>query len=240
MKNQMFIVSSNERLARDVYRMQLVGDTQGIGRPGQFVNIALEGHFLRRPISLCDYDERSFTIIYKVVGEGTRRMSELVRGARLDVLLGLGNGFDTDCCPQDCTLVGGGIGVPPMYALAKALVKKGKSVTVILGFNAKEDVFYEQQFRDLGCRVLVTTMDGSYGSRGFATDVMQEGAYAFACGPRAMLRAVFDKSGDGQFSFEERMGCGFGACMGCTCKTKEGPKRVCKEGPVFFKEAVAW
>ena len=189
MKNQMFIVSSNERLARDVYRMQLVGDTQGIGRPGQFVNIALEGHFLRRPISVCDYDERSFTIIYKVVGEGTRRMSELVRGGTDSTCCSAwGTGSTRTGCPQDCTLVGGGIGVPPMYALAKALVKKGKSVTVILGFNAKEDVFYEQQFRDLGCRVLVTTMDGSYGSRGFATDVMQEGAYAFACGPRAMLQ----------------------------------------------------
>jgi dihydroorotate dehydrogenase electron transfer subunit len=240
MKNEVFIVSSNESIAKDVYRMHLIGDTRQIGRAGQFVNIALQGHYLRRPISVCDADETGFTIIYKTVGEGTRRMAGMQRGQRLEVLVGLGNGFDADACPKACTLVGGGVGVPPMYALARELVKKGHDVTAILGFNSKADVFYEQQFRDLGCTVYVTTVDGSYGHKGFATDVMQEGAYACACGPKAMLRAVYDKAGDGQFSFEERMGCGFGACMGCTCQTKEGPKRVCKEGPVFFKEAIQW
>ncbi len=240
MKNETYVISSNERLARDIWRMQLVGNTDAFGNPGQFVNIALAGNYLRRPISVCDYDESSFTIIYKVVGEGTEKMSRMERGMRIDALTGLGNGFDTELCPKECTVVGGGVGVPPMYALTRKLVKEGHTVRVILGFNSAEDVFYEEQFRDLGCEVTVTTVDGSYGEKGFVTDAMEEGTYALACGPKPMLQAVFAKSSDGQFSMEERMGCGFGACMGCTCQTNDGPKRVCKDGPVFEKGAVAW
>ena len=241
MRNEVYVISSNENLARDIWRMQLVGDTTWIGQPGQFVNLAIDGCYLRRPISVCDSDMQSFTIIYKVVGEGTHKMSQMTRGTRVDALVGLGNGFDTEACPVECTVVGGGVGVPPMYALSKKLMREGHKVHAILGFNNVRDVFYEQQFRDLGCDVTVTTVDGTYGMKGFVTDAMQEGVYALACSPKPMLQAVLNKAGDGQFSFEERMGCGFGACMGCTCQTNDGPKRVCKDGPVFKKEAiVAW
>ena len=243
MKNEVFIVSSNESIAKDVYRMHLIGDTRQIGRAGQFVNIALQGHYLRRPISVCDADETGFTIIYKTVGEGTRRMAGMQRGQRLEALVGLGNGFDADACPKACTLVGGGVGVPPMYMLAKELIAAKKSVTVILGFNTAREVFYESEFEKLGCRTLITTADGSRGIKGFVTDAMAglDYTYTFACGPEPMLKAVYTAANtSGQYSFEERMGCGFGACMGCSCETKYGAKRICKDGPVLEKEEIIW
>ena len=240
MKNETFIISSNECIAKDVYCMKLVGDTSDIRRPGQFVNLTLDGFFLRRPISICDHEDNMLTLIYKVVGQGTKFMSEFSRGKEVDILIALGNGFDTDAAPDTCTVIGGGVGVPPMYGVAKDLIAKGKKVHAILGFNTKDDVFYVDEFRALGCEVTVTTVDGSVGKKGFVTDAMEGGEYVLCCGPKPMLVAVYNKCGDGQFSFEERMGCGFGACVGCTIQTKAGAKRVCKDGPIFVKEVIQW
>ncbi len=236
-----FEVVSNRPIAKNTFEMVLSGDTEGI-RPGQFVDLRLEGFYLRRPISVCDFAPGRLTLIYKVVGRGTARMAELAPGAVIDVLTGLGNGYDTAPSGDGPLLIGGGAGVPPLYALAKALLAEGKRPTVILGFNARDEVFYEEEFKALGLEVLVTTADGSYGIRGFVTDAMDLSyTYFYACGPEPMLKAVYAKSvTSGQFSLEERMGCGFGACMGCTCKTKTGHKRVCKDGPVFRKEELPW
>lgn len=238
-----FTIKSNENIAKDIYKMVLEGDTSAITRSGQFINIALEGFYLRRPISVCDYDENTVTIIYKTVGRGTRRMAELCGGAELDVLTGLGNGFDTEKSGKKPLLLGGGVGVPPMYRLAKELCGAGKSVGVVLGFNTSADVFYAEEFRKLGVEVHITTADGSTGTKGFVTDAMRglDYTYTYACGPEPMLRAVYDCAvTSGQYSFEERMGCGFGACMGCSCKTKYGNKRICKDGPVLVKEEIIW
>lgn len=233
----------NKNLARDVYKMIIEGDTSHITAPGQFVNIKLEGKFLRRPISICDYDDKTITLIYKVVGEGTEMMSKMLVDDKLDVLVGLGNGYNVSKAGDTPLLIGGGVGVPPMFRLCKELRKEGKTVTVILGFNSQPDVFYEKEFRALGANVIVTTADGSYGKRGFVTDVMDgvDYSYFFTCGPEVMFRAIekVAKTG-GQFSFEERMGCGFGACMGCSCKTKYGNKRICKDGPVLEREEIIW
>jgi len=222
--------------------MRLRGDTSGITRPGQFVNIRLDGKYLRRPISVCDYTDGILTIIYKVVGAGTCQMSELPVGSMLDILCGLGNGYDTSVSGGQPLLVGGGVGVPPMYRLAKALVAEGKRPHVILGFNTRSEVFFEDEFRQAGCEVSVTTADGSYGIRGFVTDALPvEYTHFYACGPMPMLRALYAAAEtDGQMSFEERMGCGFGVCMGCSMQTKNGPKRVCKDGPVFYKSELIW
>ena len=221
----MFEVLTNKNIAKNVYEMTLSGDVSKITRAGQFVNIKIDGLFLRRPISVCDYGENYLKIIYKVVGKGTEKMSAMQKGTKLDILTGLGNG----------------VGVPPLYNLAKKLIAAGKKVSVILGFNAKEEVFYEEEFRALGATVYVTTADGSYGIKGFVTAVRAEHSYVYACGPEPMLKAVYSAfDGAGEFSFEERMGCGFGACMGCTCKTKYGNKRICKEGPVLKKEEIIW
>lgn len=222
--------------------MDLEGDTGAITAPGQFVNIAIDGLFLRRPLSVCDSAEGRFRIIYKVVGKGTEKMSGMTPGDTLDVLVGLGNGYDVSVSGQSPLLIGGGVGVPPLYGLAKRLIGEGKSVSAILGFNAKDEVFYEGEFRSLGVRVTVATADGSYGVKGYATDAIESGyTYFYACGPEPMLKAVYRKSTtSGQFSFERRMGCGFGACMGCSCKTVTGNKRICKEGPVIFKEDIIW
>ncbi|MBR5543518.1 MAG: dihydroorotate dehydrogenase electron transfer subunit [Oscillospiraceae bacterium] len=241
MKQSIFTVKSNTALTATVYRMELSGDTAEC-RPGGFVNIALSEKFLRRPISVCDVNGDILTIIYKVVGAGTEQMSQIKAGATLDVLTGLGNGYDLKKAGAAPLLIGGGVGVPPMYLLAKKLREEGKRVSVILGFNTKTEVFCEEDFRALGCDVTVTTVDGTYGVRGFVTDAM-DGDYShiFTCGPEPMLRAVYKASKtDGQFSFEERMGCGFGACMGCSCKTVTGYKRICKEGPVLSKEEILW
>ena len=221
--------------------MRLSGDTSNITAPGQFVNIKLDGLYLRRPISVCDCEDGVLTIIYKVVGKGTEQMSKMREGA-LDVLSGLGNGYDTSLSGDKVLLIGGGVGVPPLYMLAKRLIGEGKSVSVILGFNTKSEVFLEKEFAELGADVTVTTVDGSYGVKGFVTNAMDvDYSYFYTCGPEPMLRAVYNTSKtSGQFSFEERMGCGFGACMGCSCKTVTGYKRICKDGPVLQKEEILW
>ena len=242
MKQSIFVVLQNEALTDSVYKMVLGGDTSAITAPGQFVNIKLDGLFLRRPISVCDYDGRTLTIIYKVVGKGTEVMSKMTAGEKLDILTGLGNGYDLSLSGDAPILLGGGVGVPPMYNLAKNLVARGKSVTVTLGFNTAKEVFYEAEFKALGCNVQVTTVDGSYGTKGFVTDALPENyTYFYTCGPEPMLKAVYKATNtSGQMSFEERMGCGFGACMGCSCKTLTGYKRICKEGPVMKKEEILW
>ena len=223
--------------------MVLSGDTSEFTKPGQFLNVKLEGFYLRRPISVCDWDETTVTIIYKVVGNGTLCMSKLKSGEKLDILTGLGNGFDTSKSGQNPVLIGGGVGVPPMYNLCKTLINEGKKVTVILGFNSKQDVFYEDEFTSLGATVFVATADGSYGTKGFVTDVLCDidYSYFYTCGPMPMFKAIESiAKTSGQYSFEERMGCGFGACMGCSCKTKYGNIRICKEGPVLEREVVIW
>ena len=243
MKQSIFKILTNEALTPSVYRMTLEGDTSAITAPGQFVNIRLEGKFLRRPISVCDWEEGKLTVVYKVVGHGTAQMAAMVPGESLDLLTGLGNGYDLSLVGAAPLLVGGGVGVPPMYGLAKHLRAMGKEVQVILGFNTKAEIFYEQEFKDLGCTVTVTTADGSYGVKGFVTDAMKNMHYSHfcACGPEPMLKALYAASTtSGQMSFEERMGCGFGACMGCSCKTLTGSKRICKDGPVMKKEEILW
>ena len=242
MKQGYFDIIENIALTDNVYRMTLSGDVSAITAPGQFVNIQLDGLYLRRPISVCDVNENILTIIYKVVGKGTKQMSQMQTG-KLDVLTGLGNGYDLTLSGENPVLLGGGAGVPPMYLLAKELIGQGKKVRVILGFNRKEEVFYEDEFRALGAEVTVTTVDGSYGVKGFVTDVLKDMDYSYfyTCGPEPMLKAVYRTSvTSGQMSFEKRMGCGFGACMGCSCKTITGYKRICKEGPVMRKEEILW
>ena len=242
MKQGLFEIIENVPLTESVYKMTLRGDTSAITAPGQFVNIKLDGLYLRRPISVCDVAADCLTIIYKVVGKGTAQMAAMQKGT-LDVLTGLGNGYDLAASGDKPVLLGGGVGVPPMYLLAKMLIAQGKEVTVILGFNTKSEVFYEDAFRALGANVLVTTVDGSYGMQGFVTDALKNVEYThfYTCGPEPMLKAVYRASvTSGQMSFEKRMGCGFGACMGCSCKTITGYKRICKEGPVMRKEEILW
>ena len=241
-KQTQFTILENTPLTASVYRMVLRGDTSAITAPGQFVNIALDGKFLRRPISVCDYDASTLTLIYKVVGSGTAQLSAM-GGGTLDILTGLGNGYDISAAGDAPVLIGGGVGVPPMYRLAKDLTAMGKTVSVILGFNTGSEIFLREEFEALGCKVIVTTADGSVGLRGFVTDALKDMDYSYfyACGPEPMLKAVYKASKTpGQMSFEERMGCGFGACMGCSCKTLTGYKRICKEGPVMRKEEIAW
>ncbi len=242
MKQTIFEIKENVKIAKDVFRMTLAGDTKGI-IPGQFVNIKLEGLYLRRPISVCDVPkDGTLVIIYKVVGHGTEQMSQMSEGS-LDVLTQLGNGYDLTRSGAAPLLVGGGVGVPPLYMLAKKLSEQGKKVSVIIGFNTKDEIFYEEEFKALGADVKVTTVDGSYGIKGFVTNAMEgmDFSYFYSCGPEPMLRALCtatDKGGE--LSFEERMGCGFGACMGCSCKTLTGNKRICKDGPVMRKEEIIW
>ena len=242
MKQGYFEIVENSALTDSVYKMVLKGDVSAITAPGQFVNIKLEGLYLRRPISVCDLTEDTLTIIYKVVGKGTKQMSQM-RSGRLDLLTGLGNGYDLSPAGDYPVLLGGGVGVPPMYLLAKRLIGQGKNVSVVLGFNTKSEVFYEEAFKELGANVTVTTVDGSYGLKGFVTDALKElhYTYFYTCGPEPMLKAVYKATvTSGQMSFEKRMGCGFGACMGCSCKTITGYKRICKEGPVMRKEEILW
>ena len=242
MQDILFTITENEKIAKDVFRMRLQGDTSAITAPGQFVNIRLEGFYLRRPISVCAVDGDVLTIIYKVVGKGTAQMSAMRPADALWVLTGLGNGYDLTPAGERPLLLGGGVGVPPLYELARRLRKGGKAVGVVLGFNTADEVFYEEEFKALGCDVTVTTVDGSCGVRGFVTDALPDGySYFYTCGPEPMLRAVYRATDtSGQFSFEERMGCGFGACMGCSCKTITGCKRICKDGPVLTKEEILW
>ena len=243
MKQAIFTVEENKNIAEKVYKMILSGDTSAITNSGQFINIKLDGFFLRRPISVCDYDEKTVTIIYKVVGAGTEKMSRTQKGEKLDILTGLGNGYDLTKSGNTPLLIGGGVGVPPMYNLCKNLINRNKKVSVILGFNSHSDVFYEEEFKRLGAEVYVTTADGSYGQKGFVTDAMKDLSYSYfyACGPEMMLKNVHKQAKtSGQMSFEERMGCGFGACMGCSCKTLAGNKRICKDGPVMETEEIIW
>ena len=238
-----YLIVDNKPLTGDIWEMRLEGETSHITAPGQFINIQLDGFYLRRPISICDYDETSIKIIYKVVGHGTEAMAKLLPGEYLDVLCGLGNGFDTAKCGKKTVLIGGGVGVPPMFNLCKKLLAEGKDVSVILGFNTKNEIFYEEEFKALGAKVYVTTVDGSYGTKGFVTDVLKDLEYDYfcTCGPMPMFRAIEKIAAtSGQYSFEERMGCGFGACMGCSCKTKYGYKRICRDGPVLEREEIIW
>lgn len=243
MKDVKLKLVSQREIAEDTFEAILEGDVSHITAPGQFINLKLDGHFLRRPISVCDLGEGSVTIIYKVVGEGTKKMSLAPIGTEWQTLTGLGNGYDTSVSSDRPLLIGGGAGVPPMYLLAKRLIAEGKHPSVILGFGTKNQVFYKQEFTKLGLSVAVTTNDGSEGIRGFVTDAMEgmDYTYFYTCGPEPMLKAIYNKSEtSGQFSFEERMGCGFGACMGCTCETKYGNKRICRDGPVLVKEEIIW
>ena len=243
MKDTVFKLVSNRKIAKNTYEARLVGDTGDFTRAGQFVNIKLDGFYLRRPISVCDISGDTLTIIYKTVGEGTAAMASLKEGCELATLTGLGNGYDESVAGESPVLIGGGAGVPPMYLLCKRLAAEGKRPTVILGFGSADEVFYEEEFKNLGARVIVTTVDGTYGKRGFVTDALcdVDYTYFYTCGPEPMLRAVANASKtSGQLSFEERMGCGFGACMGCSCKTKYGNKRICRDGPVLVKEEIIW
>ena len=242
MKDCIFTIKSNEQIAKNVYKILLKGDTRDITACGQFVNIKLDGLYLRRPISVCDVNEDELTLIYKVVGIGTEKLKSMNCGDEIAALTGLGNGYDTSKSGGSPLLLGGGVGVPPLYMLAEKLREQNKTVSVVLGFNTKDEIFYEKEFKALGCNVTVTTADGSYGTKGFVTDALPDYyTYFYTCGPEPMLRAVYKKtSTSGQFSFEERMGCGFGACMGCSCKTITGYKRICKDGPVLEKEEILW
>ncbi len=243
-KRNIYTVTENKKIAKDVFYMVLEGDTSFITAPGQFINIQIDGFYLRRPISICDWNEKEIQIIYKVVGKGTEVMAEMKAGRKLDVLTGLGNGFTLMPESKKPLVIGGGVGTPPMYGVAKELVKQGVKPTVILGFTSKDDVFGEKEFKDLGCDVYITTNDGSYGTKGFVTDViktLEEYDYFYTCGPLPMLKAIAQATEcSGQLSFEERMGCGFGGCMGCSCQTLTGYKRICKEGPVLVKEEIIW
>ena len=243
MKQGIYKIISNRPLTDTVFKMVLEGDVSHIKNSGEFINIKLEGKYLRRPISVCDVDATTVTIVYKVVGGGTEQMSEMPVGTVLDVLTGLGNGYDLVPSGDKPLLLGGGVGVPPLYNLAKRLIERGKKVTVVLGFNTKDEIFYENEFKALGAETYVTTADGSYGIKGFVTDAIKDldYTYFYTCGPEPMLKAVYKTSKtSGQMSFEERMGCGFGACMGCSCKTLTGYKRICKDGPVMKKEEILW
>ena len=243
MNNVIYTIKSNEKLTDTVYKMVFEGDTSAVTASGQFINIKIDGLYLRRPISIFDCKENELTIIYKVVGIGTEMMCKMTAGEKLDVLVGLGNGFDTSVSGNTPVVIGGGVGVPPMYYLAKKLLAEGKQVTAILGFNKADEVFGKKDFEAIGCKTIVTTVDGSMGVKGFVTDALKEVGYSyfFTCGPEPMLKALYNASEtSGQFSFEERMGCGFGACMGCSCKTKYGNKRICKDGPVLVKEEIIW
>ncbi len=243
MTQGIYTVDSNCQIAPGVFEMVLLGDTSALTAPGQFVNFKIDGLFLRRPISVCDFDHDSITVIYKVVGEGTEVLSTAEKGDEFDLLVGLGNGFDTVKGGKLPLLIGGGVGIPPLYKLCRELINEGKEVSVILGFNTASEIFYENEFRALGANVTVTTVDGSYGVKGYVTNAMENKKYTYfyTCGPEAMFKAIeATVYTSGQYSFEERMGCGFGACMGCSCKTKYGNKRICKDGPVLDREEVIW
>lgn len=245
MKQGLFSITQNEKIVQSVYKMRLSGDTSAIKKAGQFVNIKLDGFFLRRPISVCDYTAEELLIIYKVVGKGTEKMSAMEKGEQLDILTGLGNGYDLTVKTEKPVLIGGGVGVPPLYKLSKELKNQGKRVSVILGFNSEKEIFFEEEFKEIADRVLICTADGSYGIKGFVTEAVKDidFDYFFTCGPEPMFKALestIDKGISGQLSFEQRMGCGFGACMGCSCKTLTGNKRICREGPVLFREEIIW
>ena len=244
MKQVIFTIIENVKLTADIMQMKLSGDTSDILKPGQFVNIKIDGLFLRRPISVCDVENNVLTLIFRVVGEGTLALSKMEVGDKLDLLTGLGNGYDLTLSGNEPLLIGGGVGVPPLYMLAKQLISQGKKVNLIMGFRSKEEVFYKEEFKKLGASVTICTVDGSEGIKGFVTDALshvEKYTHVYTCGPEPMLKAVYNNTNtSGQYSFEERMGCGFGACMGCSCKTLYGNKRICKDGPVLIKEEIKW
>lgn len=242
MKRQILKLDKIEELQSGIFRMTLEGDCSEINAPGQFVNIKIDGFYLRRPISIFDWDKEHVTLVFKVVGEGTKVMAEAQKGDCFDVLLPLGNGFCPEKGGEKPLLVGGGIGVPPLYGLAKELVAKGVTPQVVIGFNSEKEVILADDFKTLGIEPVITTVDGSVGVKGFVTDAMKtmDYDYVYTCGPEPMLKAVYDAAPDGQFSFEARMACGFGACMGCSCETKYGYKRICKDGPILYKEEIKW
>ncbi len=243
MKQDIYTITKNVKLTDDVMLMTLEGDTSAITASGQFINIKLEGKYLRRPISICDYNDKEIVIVYKIVGVGTEQMAELSAGEKLDVLVGLGNGYNTAKSGEKPLLIGGGVGIPPLYNLCKKLIANGVTPTVILGFNTAKEIFLKDEFETLGVKTIITTVDGSYGIKGFVTDAMREldYTYFYTCGPMPMFKAIEQTAKtSGQYSFEERMGCGFGACMGCSCKTKYGNKRICKDGPVLEREEIIW
>ncbi len=240
----LYTIEENTLIARNTRRMRLTGDTGTLVRPGQFVQFRVPEFFLRRPLSVCDWDEQSLTLIYKVVGRGTEAMARMLPGVTADLLTGLGNGFDVKACAP--LLIGGGCGAPPLYRLCRDLIRAGCRPTVLLGFNSKDEVFLEHEFQSLGADVTVSTADGTYGREGFVTEALPPGFFdtVYTCGPEPMLKAVFrlcaERGVSGQFSLEERMACGFGACMGCSIQTRSGARRVCLDGPVFSKEELLW
>lgn len=242
MQKQFMTIKEIRKLQKDIFLMVLSGDCKDIDRPGRFVNIKLEGLYLRRPISICDFSDDEITIIFKTVGEGTKQLSEMKPGEVLDVLIPLGNGFDISADCKNPVVIGGGIGVPPLLNLCKQLLAAGKKPAVILGFNTSEDAVLIDEFKALGIEPVITTADGSMGAKGFVTGPLadMDFDYVFTCGPEPMLKAIWDMAEDGQFSFEARMACGFGSCMGCTCETKYGYKRICKDGPIMYKEEIIW
>lgn len=242
MQKQFMTIKEVRKLQKDIFLMVLSGDCKDIDRPGRFVNIKIEGLYLRRPISICDFNNDEITIIFKTVGEGTKQLSEMKPGEVLDVLIPLGNGFDISANCKKPVVIGGGIGVPPLLNLCKQLLAAGKKPAVILGFNTSEDAVLIDEFKALGVEPVITTADGSMGTKGFVTGPLadMDFDYVFTCGPEPMLKAIWDMAEDGQFSFEARMACGFGACMGCTCETKYGYKRICKDGPIMYKEEIIW
>lgn len=243
MERKNCVVIKNVEIAKDIFKMVLSCHDLGMQKAGQFINITVDGFYLRRPISVCDYENDSITIIYKKLGEGTKAMGKIASGTIIDCLIGLGNGFDIEKATKNTLLIGGGVGVPPLYLLAKSLINKGIIPKVLLGFNTLSDAILVKEFKALGCETYVTTIDGSMGHKGFVTELLDnlDYDYFYACGPLAMLKAVSKETKtSGQISMEERMGCGFGACMGCSIMTKNGAKRVCKEGPVFLKEELIW
>ncbi len=249
MKDTNFEIVANKEIAKNVYQLDLIGDASNIQRAGQFVNLKIDGLFLRRPISICDASKNSLKLIYKVVGEGTEKISKMEAGQSISALIPLGNGFDTSYAGANPLLIGGGVGVPPLYLLAKELINNDKNnqlinnISIILGFNSAEDIFYVEEFMELGCNVYLTTADGTLGIKGFVTDVLDsvDYSYVYACGREEMLKALDSKVKTSyQFSFEARMACGFGACMGCTKRLKNSYKRICKDGPVLFKEELVW
>ena len=242
MNDTIFTLLTQRALTKSVYELKLQGDTSGITRPGQFVNLRIDGLYLRRPLSVCDLEGGVLTLIYKLVGKGTETLSRMRPGDRIPLLTGLGNGYDLSLAGERPLLIGGGVGVPPLYLLAKRLREEGRPVSAVLGFNTAAEIFYEAEFKALGCEVTVATADGSCGVKGFVTDALPaEYSHVYCCGPEPMLRAVYRTiETGGSFSFEKRMGCGFGACMGCSCKTITAYKRICREGPVLQKEEILW
>lgn len=245
MKQSIFTLERARQLTGDVWELTLAGDTSAVTAPGQFINIQLPGKFLRRPISVCDWRSGSLTLLVKEAGAGTRELVRLPEGTKLDLLTGLGNGFGLSNPPENAVLAGGGIGAAPLYGLARRMLARGQRPIAVLGFRSKSDAFYTEEFTALGLEVHTATEDGTLGTKGFVTDVLKalpEGQYVLACGPTPMLRAVhaLPRITGGQFSFEARMACGFGACVGCTIETKAGLRRVCRDGPVFRKEDILW